>query len=547
VCVQRRERLADDPRERELAASEGDPEFEHSPGDHSEPGTRETTVEEHHHHETERERTVEHHHHDQGKDGKDGKDGRDGKSHGGGHGDRGRFARKHHRHSRRGILSTLLVGALLLFVLHSFYPNLNIPLVPGIACAPGPITTQTPAGTTPVSATTVEPVGLGSDLGGLAQDTIGAVLKTIAVAAAEKVLHEVGDTVGAMLSHAPSPTDIRTGLANDFEMAGKAVGFVLAGLQGKPLGGGTNVSTAAAVPAGGCGAGSCAGSAVPAATGVNGIDTAARAALRAGWRGEAAVIAVAVAGPESAYQAGAKNRSSTARGMWQTMMSFHAPKYHGASWADPYANARVAHQIWADAGGWGPWVGYTSGAYRGFMARARAAVARVQPHVSSTASVVSAGNGVAVVDGKRISAIAARQLALAERMSGIDMRIMQGGYGGDHIAASRSSHNYPGVMDVSPGTIAVETVLRRVGFAAWARNIPGRSTAGSGAHVHAVSLLDPGDKTSPQVYGSWAPHGNGLSGANNDPAAHVALVPGLSRTGACGGGSSTPVVAAAAR
>jgi hypothetical protein len=102
-------------------------------------------------------------------------------------------------------------------------------------------------------------------------------------------------------------------------------------------------------------------------------------------------------------------------------------------------------------------------------------------------------------------------------------------------------------MDVSPGTIAVETVLRRVGFAAWARNIPGRSSAGSGAHVHAVSLLDPGDKASPQVYGSWAHNGNGLSGSNNDPAAHVALVPGLSRTGGCGGTSSTPVVAAAAR
>jgi hypothetical protein len=152
-----------------------------------------------------------------------------------------------------------------------------------------------------------------------------------------------------------------------------------------------------------------------------------------------------------------------------------------------------------------------------------------------------------VVDGQRISSIAARQLALAERLSGIDMRVVQGGYGGRHIAASGTSHNYPGVMDVVPGTIAVETWLRRVGNAAWARNIPGRSTAGSGAHVHAVSLLDPGDKASPQVYGSWAHHGNGLSGANNDPAAHVALVPGLSRTGGCGGGSSTPVVAAAAR
>jgi hypothetical protein len=546
VCTRRRERLDADPRERELAAAD-DPRFEHSPGDHSEPGRDTQTVEEHHHHETvEHERTVEHHHHhDQGKAGKDGKDGRDGKRGESSHGHR--FARKHHRHPHRGILRTLLVGALLLFVLHSFYPNLNIPLVPGIACAPGPIGTTTGSTSTAaparVSAAGAEPVGLGSDLGGLAQDTVGAVLKTIARAAAEHVLHAVGDTVGAMLSHAPAPADIRAGLANDFELAGRAVGFVVAGLQGKSLAD-TNVNSTAAVATGG-GCGACPGTAVPAAVGVNGIDTAARAALRAGWTGEAAVIAVAVAGPESSYQAGAENRSSTARGMWQTMMSFHAPKYHGASWSDPYANARVAHQIWADAGGWGPWVGYTSGAYRGFMTRARAAVSRVQGHVSSATSAVFAGNGVAVVDGKRISSIAARQLALAERLSGVDMHVMQGGYGGDHVAASGTSHNYPGVMDVSPGTVQVETWLRRVGFAAWARNIPGRSTAGSGAHVHAVSLLDPGDKGSPQVYGSWAHNGNGLSGANNDPAAHVALVPGLSRTGGCGGASSTPVVTAA--
>jgi hypothetical protein len=70
-------------------------------------------------------------------------------------------------------------------------------------------------------------------------------------------------------------------------------------------------------------------------------------------------------------------------------------------------------------------------------------------------------------------------------------------------------------------------LARRVGFAAWARNIPGRSRVGSGAHIHAVSLLDPGDRRSPQVYGSWANHGNGLRGANNDPAPHVPWLPNL--------------------
>jgi hypothetical protein len=422
------------------------------------------------------------------------------------------------------IIRFAVVVFCMLFLLHHFYPAFNVPVVPGISCASGVRNTVPDEGVAPA--------------GGI-----------------EGGAYATGKALRDLSEGPPNPDDVKDTLLSGAAVAGKFAGGVRAAWDGAaaplqtpevepaPVEGSGTTDVATGGPCSPCGG----VNALPAATGVNGIDTAARAALRAGWTGEAAVIAVAVAGPESAYQAGAKNRSSTARGMWQTMMSFHAPKYHGASWADPYANARVAHQIWADAGGWGPWVGYTSGAYRAFMARARAAVARVQPHVSSTASVVFAGNGVAVVDGKRISAIAARQLALAERMSGIDMRIMQGGYGGDHIAASGSSHNYPGVMDVSPGTVAVETVLRRVGFAAWARNIPGRSRAGSGAHVHAVSLLDPGDKTSPQVYGSWAHHGNGLSGSNNDPAAHVAWVSGLSRTGGCGGPSSTPVVAAAAR
>jgi hypothetical protein len=419
------------------------------------------------------------------------------------------------------IIRFLIVIFCMLFVLHHYYPAFNVPVVPGISCASGVEHAVPEAG-----------------------DPVGGI---------EGGAYATGKALRDLSEGPPNPDDVRDTFMAAAEVAGKFAGGVRAAWDGAaaPLqtpedqavppteGGATTVVTGSpCAPCGGV-------NALPAATGVNGIDTAARAALRAGWTGDAAVIAVAVAGPESAYQAGAKNRSSTARGMWQTMMSFHAAKYHGGSWADPYANARVAHQIWADAGGWSPWVGYTSGAYRGFMARARAAVSRVQGRVSSAASVVFAANGVAVVDGKRVSSIAARQLALAERLSGVDMRVMQGGYGGDHVAASGSSHNYPGVMDVSPGTIQVETWLRRVGFAAWARNIPGRSAAGSGAHVHAVSLLDPGDKGSPQVYGSWAHNGNGLSGANNDPAAHVALVPGLSRTGGCSGGSSAPVVTAA--
>lgn len=133
-------------------------------------------------------------------------------------------------------------------------------------------------------------------------------------------------------------------------------------------------------------------------------------------------------------------------------------------------------------------------------------------------------------DGQAISKIAAAQLKLAEQVAHIKIHVMQGGFGGAHIAASGSSHNYPGVVDASPSNgnfKGLERLLRRVGFAAWARNVPGRSSVGSGKHVHAASLLDPGNRNSAQITGSWPNHGNGLSGYHNDPAPHYAWLPGL--------------------
>ena len=172
-----------------------------------------------------------------------------------------------------------------------------------------------------------------------------------------------------------------------------------------------------------------------------------------------------------------------------------------------------------------------------------------------------AGGGVLddamdVGGGMKLSRIAVAQLALAKRYYNLAFNVMQGGFGGNHVAASGTSHNYPGVADLGPGSIPLETGLRKVGFAAWARNIPGRMQVGSGAHVHAVSLLDPGDRKSPQVTGSWPNHGNGLSGYNNDPAPHPALAPNLQKdlgklmgsdvlndimkSGSLGGGLSVP-------
>ncbi|GAA1435937.1 hypothetical protein GCM10009616_34440 [Microlunatus lacustris] len=137
-------------------------------------------------------------------------------------------------------------------------------------------------------------------------------------------------------------------------------------------------------------------------------------------------------------------------------------------------------------------------------------------------------SGTTTMDGHAVSRIVAAQILLAERESGIDFRVMQGGFGGSGYAASGTSHNYSGVVDVSPGTVEAEKVLRRAGFAAWSRNVPGRSYVGSGIHVHAVSLIDPGNKNHPQVTGSWARGENGLNGGT-DPAPHYDWYPALRR------------------
>lgn len=123
-----------------------------------------------------------------------------------------------------------------------------------------------------------------------------------------------------------------------------------------------------------------------------GIDTAAAAAAAAGWTGDDLVTAVAVAGAESGYNPLAENPDSTAKGLWQIMMSFHAPKFQGDDWRDPAANARVAHQLWLESG-WQPWVAHTSGAYRKHLEEAAAAVARVTPDGFTPVSYGTVGCG----------------------------------------------------------------------------------------------------------------------------------------------------------
>jgi hypothetical protein len=430
----------------------------------------------------------------------------------------------------------------MLFLLHHFYPAFNVPVVPGISCASGVRNAVPDEGVTTA--------------GGL-----------------EGGAYATGKALRDLSEGPPNPDDVRDTLLSGAAVAGKFAGGVRAAWDGAaaPLktpepdvpateGGSTDVATGSPCsPCGGVSAIPASGPALPGLTGEQSrnayVIMRTGQSMRVPTRG--LVVALAAASQESGLR-NVRYGMQDSQGLFQMRPSMGWGTV--AQVTDPSYAARKFFTVLNGVRGWqlmsvseaaqaversgfpGAYAKWEPRAWSVVRAAAGASKVRAASYVAT-----GAANGSVLVDGKRVSAIAARQLALAERLSGIDMRVVQGGYGGDHVAASGSSHNYPGVMDVVPGTIAVETWLRRVGDAAWARNIPGRSSAGSGAHVHAVSLLDPGDKGSPQLYGSWAHHGNGWSGANNDPAAHVALVPGLSRTGGCGGGSSTPVVAAAAR
>ena len=124
-------------------------------------------------------------------------------------------------------------------------------------------------------------------------------------------------------------------------------------------------------------------------------------------------------------------------------------------------------------------------------------------------------DGRTSMDGEPVSRITKAQLLLAERLARANLSVMQGSWQ-SYSSYSGSSHMGPGVVDTSPGTFAWQKYLRMAGFAAWARNIPGAGYAGSGAHVHSVSRLDPGARDHAQL-SSFARGEDGLGGSDYGP------------------------------
>lgn len=127
--------------------------------------------------------------------------------------------------------------------------------------------------------------------------------------------------------------------------------------------------------------------------------------------------------------------------------------------------------------------------------------------------------GLTQFDGETVDYLTAAALDAAKKEFGGDFGIMQGSHSHD-VAASGNTHAGGGVVDLSvsngdwEGAVAA---LRKIGFAAWARSIPGHGYAGSGAHIHAVLIGN--EQLSPQAQvqvQSYLNNDDGLSGSRPD-------------------------------
>lgn len=129
-----------------------------------------------------------------------------------------------------------------------------------------------------------------------------------------------------------------------------------------------------------------------------GAAVAAAAAKAAGFTGSDLLTAVAVSGAESGWNPKATHLNSdgsTDFGMWQ-INSVHADLLAAGDWSDPFSNARMAYQIWRDAGGaWSPWSTFTSGAYMSKIPAAMAALGSGKgiPTTSCTVPPGAPGSG----------------------------------------------------------------------------------------------------------------------------------------------------------
>ena len=140
-------------------------------------------------------------------------------------------------------------------------------------------------------------------------------------------------------------------------------------------------------------------------------------AKQAGWTGDDVITAVAVALAESSGRTDVVNFLGCV-GLWQVYQSVHKkahPLWTTAWLKNPANNAQAAHTIWREAGNsWRPWTTHTSGSYKRFLGRARAAAG------SSGAAATIPGGGA--LDGPVRAATDVWALSIKAQMLLIKLR-----------------------------------------------------------------------------------------------------------------------------
>lgn len=119
-------------------------------------------------------------------------------------------------------------------------------------------------------------------------------------------------------------------------------------------------------------------------------DLAAQSAYAAGFRGQALITAVAIAGAESSYGADPGPSPTNDYGFWQINSPSH-PQY--STWqllSSPLYNAQAAYAISGGGTNFTPWTTYTSGAYKSHLSEATAAVNSIGTGLGSAAAAVAA-------------------------------------------------------------------------------------------------------------------------------------------------------------
>lgn len=91
------------------------------------------------------------------------------------------------------------------------------------------------------------------------------------------------------------------------------------------------------------------------------------AAMRAGFRGPALEIALAVAMAEGGGRIGAIGDNGQSVSSWQIHMPSHPQYDRNRLLTDPYYAAQAAFQISNGGTNWNPWTMYRNGGYRRFL------------------------------------------------------------------------------------------------------------------------------------------------------------------------------------